>query len=114
MTQICADKIPQRLVFNKSDLLDKRLAGLLDRFHEDALTISAAKDVNIEALVKSIEANLLGNQQVSLILPYEQTALVSRLHNIAVIESEEYKEDGIYLKITISEADKHIIQAYIV
>jgi GTP-binding protein HflX len=39
--------------------------------------------------------------------------MVSRLHEIGDIESEDYREDGIYLSLNLAAKDKHLIAEYI-
>lgn len=113
LKSIGADHIPQLLVLNKSDLVDERMQTMLERYYDDSIALSAAKNIGIESLLEKIEDMLMDNTGYKLLLPYSQTALVSRLHDIAVIESEDYKEDGIHLQIVIPAMDKHLIQAYI-
>lgn len=113
LKSIGADNIPQILVLNKCDRLDERLVKLLERHFEDSIPISAALDQNIEALLQAIELKLLKNRSYSLKLPYQQTAMVSRLHEIGKIESEDYREDGIYLSVSIAAKDRHLIEPYL-
>lgn len=114
LTQIRAIGIPQIIVFNKTDLLNDQYLSLLVRRFPEAAFISASEDVNIDTLVAKIEARVLGNSQVKLLLPYDKAALVSRLHEIGSVISEEYKEDGIHLSVMISADDVYIIKDYLV
>ncbi len=112
LSQIKADAIPQILVFNKIDrMTDQYISLLVRRFPESAF-ISASQDINIGTLLAKMENKVLGNSSVKLRLPYDKTALVSKLHEIAVIKSEEYLEDGIYLEVEISGDDKHLVEEF--
>lgn len=113
LQQIKADIIPQILVLNKADLLDKVYQNLLKKRYPDAAMISAAQGINIDDLVSLVEHKALGNQTLSIKLPYDKTSLVSRLHEIAQIKSEEYREDGIYLNVEISSDDRYLIADFI-
>jgi GTP-binding protein HflX len=113
LKSIGAENIPQLLVLNKSDLVDERMQTILERYYDDSIALSAAKNIGIDTLLQKIEDMLMDNISYSLLLPYSQTALVSRLHDIAIIESEDYLEDGIHLKVIIPEMDMHLIQQYI-
>ncbi|MBP7310476.1 MAG: GTPase HflX [Candidatus Cloacimonetes bacterium] len=114
LSQLGADKIPQILVLNKTDMLDKNYQSLLaKRFAEGAL-ISAAHNTGITELLEMVEKLLLGNQILKLRLPYEKTALVSKLHEIAVIKSEDYREDGIFLEIEIGKDDRYLVAEYVI
>ncbi|MDY0337543.1 MAG: GTPase HflX [Candidatus Cloacimonadaceae bacterium] len=113
LISIGAQNIPQILVLNKRDQLDERMVKLLERYFEDSIAISAAEDQNIDVLLENIERKLLNNQSYAIRLPYSQTAMVSRLHEIGDIESEDYREDGIYLSLNLAAKDKHLIAEYI-
>ncbi len=110
---IGADGIEQIMVMNKCDLLDERMQKLLERYFEDAVFVSAAQGQGIEALLARLESSVLKNQSYQIKLPYAQTALVSRLHEIGRIDSEDYREDGIFLSVTVAAKDKHLIMPYL-
>ncbi len=114
LEQIGADKIPQILVLNKTDLLDKVYQSLMAKRFADAVLISAAQNIGITEMLERVEQLLLGNQLLTIRLPYEKTALVSKLHEIAVIKSEEYREEGIFLEVEIGKDDRYLIQDYII
>ncbi len=114
LTQIKAIDIPQILVFNKIDNLNDQLLSLLVRRFPEAAFISALGDRNIDTLLAKVEARVLGNQTMKLLLPYTKSALISKLHEIAVIKAEEYLEDGIHIEIQISKDDVYIVKDYIV
>ncbi len=110
---IGADGIEQIMVMNKCDLLDERMQKLLERYFEDAVFVSAAQGQGIDALLARLESSVLKNQSYQIKLPYAQTALVSRLHEIGRIDSEDYREDGIFLSVTVAAKDKHLIMPYL-
>ncbi len=113
LSSIGAEGIEQILVLNKCDALDERMQKLLQRYFEDGIFISAVQGTGIADLLQAIEHSLLKNQSYRLKLPYAQTALVSRLHEIGKIEAEDYREDGIYLTVIIAAQDRHLIQPYL-
>ncbi|MDD5536331.1 MAG: GTPase HflX [Candidatus Cloacimonetes bacterium] len=114
LKSIGAEGIPQLLVLNKSDLIDDRMKTIMERFYKDSVAISAAQNTGIEELLAKIEEILMDNRSYIVLLPYAQTALVSRLHDVGIIESEDYRDDGIHLKVIIPATDKHLIEKYIV
>lgn len=114
LKSIGAENIPQLLVLNKSDLVDTRLQSMLQRHYEDSIAISAANGDGIDQLLSKIESMLMDNRRYRLLLPYAQTALVSRLHDIAIIEEEDYLEDGIHLKVVVPAMDAHLVQDFVV
>lgn len=114
LSQIGAAEIPQILVLNKSDRVDPRLLALYEKVYSDAVLISAVTGQNTPLLLEKIETTLLGNALLKLRLPYAKTSLVSQLHDLGVIHQEDYREDGIYLEVTLSSADRYLVQDYIV
>ncbi len=113
LKEIKADNIKQVLVLNKIDKLEDRFVSLLEKRFPNAVCISAGANQNIDKLKDSIEKNLFNTDSYELKLPYDKTALVSKLHEIAIINREEYSEDGIYLEIEIDEDSKYLISEYI-
>lgn len=114
LESIGAKEIPQILVLNKSDKVDEMLCKLYESYHQDSISISAASATNITPLLEMVETQLMGNHTFSLRLPYDQTALVSRLHQIGKVNSEDYREDGIYLEVVLAAVDTYLIEKYIV
>ncbi len=113
LSQIKADAILQLLVFNKIDKLGDHLLSLLVRKFPDAAFISASEDVNIGTLITKVENLVLGNSLLKLKLPYDKSALASKLHDIAIVLSETYGEDGIHLEVQISRDDRYLVEPYI-
>lgn len=114
LSSIGALGIPQIIVLNKKDLVDNTLSKMLSKYYEDAVAISAAKNQGIEELLQKIEELLMENRLYHLHLPYTQSALVSRLHEIGKITQEDYKDDGIYLSVILGASDLYLIQDYII
>ena len=114
LQQIGADSIPQIIIFNKIDKVDAMFSSIIERRYPDAVFISAVNGTNIDKLIARIEEVLLGNKNLKLKIPYEKTSLVSKLHDIAEILSEDYKEDGIYLEVEISKDDKYLVENYVI
>jgi GTP-binding protein HflX len=112
LAQIKADSIKQIVVFNKTDCLDDKYLSLLVRHYPEAAFISAVENLNIDTLIAKVEAVLMGNRMMHLKLPYDKAALISKLHIIAVIHKEDYREDGIYLEVEIGKDDRYIVQEY--
>ncbi|MDZ4120881.1 MAG: GTPase HflX [Candidatus Cloacimonadaceae bacterium] len=114
LTKIGADQIRQILVFNKTDRLENNFLPFLEKGYPGAVCISAAQQTNLESLRTKIEELLFQTIGVKLLLPYEMTSLVSRLHEISEITSEDYREDGIHLNLNIEEQNMYLVKEYIV
>ncbi len=114
LAQIGAQNIKQLLVLNKADLLDDKYLALLNRQYPEAVLISARDNDNIPSLLMRVENVLLDNRHLKFFFPYSQGALVSRLHEIAVIQKEEYRADGTALEVLISSRDIHQFKDFVV
>jgi GTP-binding protein HflX len=112
LAQIKADGIKQIVVFNKTDCLDDKYISLLVRRFPEAAFISAVQNLNIDTLIAKVEAVLMGNKMMHIKLPYDKAALVSKLHTVAVVTSEDYREDGIYLELEIGKDDRYLAAEY--
>ena len=89
-------------VFNKTDLI-KEGEELPRDFHADKiLKMSAKTGEGIEDLKKTIE-NILQNQRVYLehTLSYKDAGKIALIRKLGEIKSEEYTDDGIFIKAYI-------------
>jgi len=111
--EIGANATPQILVLNKTDIVDDTFEKLVRSRFPEAVFISALQKSHIGDLLARIEAQLFQNLPCKVFLPYNQGSLASLLHEIAVIHKEEYRADGIYLEVTISAQDLHLIREYV-
>lgn len=112
LKKIEAHEIPQLLVLNKIDKLEETfLPFLLKRFPE-AICISAVNGLNIDMLIHKIENTLFNNQRLTLMIPYEKTSLVSRLHEVAEIISEQYEQAGILVTVSIEDQFRYLVKEY--
>jgi GTPase len=101
LNEIGASEREAILVLNKIDIAsDEQLQVLRVKF-PDAVEISAKKNVNLDGLLKSVQDNIFKNfVEAELLIPYNDAKLVSYLHDNKCVLTEEYRETGIYLKIS--------------
>jgi GTP-binding protein HflX len=114
LAQIGAQDIRQLLVLNKADLLDDKYLALMNRQYPEAVLISARDNDNIPSLLMRVENMLLDNRQIQLFFPYSQGSLVSKLHQIAVVQKEEYRDDGTWMEVLISSRDLHQFRDFVI
>jgi GTP-binding protein HflX len=113
LAEIEADKTPQLLIFNKTDLVEDSYVSFVTKAYPEAIFISALKQEHITDLTEKIERQLFQNQLYTIFLPYDKGSLASLLHEIGQIEKEEYRADGIYLEAVVSQEDIHRFQDYL-
>lgn len=114
LESIGAGEIPQLLVLNKVDLVDPLHLKLISKYYKGSVAISARTGDNLDELLEMIEEKLYASMNYRIKLPYEQTALVSRMHDLGKIISEDYLEDGIHLEVSLPRMYSHLIKDYIV
>ena len=113
LAEIEADKTPQLLIVNKTDLVEDSYVSFVTKAYPEAIFISALKQEHITDLTEKIERQLFQNQLYTIFLPYDKGSLASLLHEIGQIEKEEYRADGIYLEAVVSQEDIHRFQDYL-
>ncbi len=106
----CAGK-PVINVLNKCD---KALNLAEFDFFKNAVKISALTGEGIDALLSAIAAALPRNRKrVQLLLPFDRLALAS-IAREGVVHAEEYREDGLFLDVTVALSELKKLFDYIV
>lgn len=115
LKEIGAESKPVITVYNKIDKLppDSKLADRL-ALEEDTVCISAAKKLNLETLQQMIETHLKSKAvEVTLCIPYAETAKAAQLHETANVLEQEYTENGAVMKVILPVEDLEAYNEYI-
>lgn len=115
LKEIGAETKPVITVYNKIDKLppDSKLADRL-ALEEDTVCISAAKKLNLESLQQMIESQLKSKAvEVTLCIPYAETAKAAQLHETANVLEQEYTENGTVMKVILPVEDLEAYNEYI-
>lgn len=115
LKEIGAETKPVITVYNKIDKLppDSKLADRL-ALEEDTVCISAAKKLNLETLQQMIESHLKSKTvEVTLCIPYVETAKAAQLHETANVLEQEYTENGAVMKVILPVEDLEAYNEYI-
>ena len=98
LDQIEAD-VPEILVFNKIDRIDKASLNYLTEKYQDAIFVSSTKGTNIKKLISEITTNVFGNlNEVSLIISPKD---LDQLHKYSSIISVKNIEEGLEVIVEI-------------
>lgn len=100
------------LVLNKIDKANETVCEKIKNAykHIDIIEISAKEDINLEELLKKMCEKVPSIlRKVKLIIPYTEQSLVAFLHENAIVEIEEYLEDGTSI---LAEVDDKIYNKY--
>ncbi len=115
LKEIGAETKPVITVYNKIDKLppDSKLADRLT-LEEDSVCISAAKKLNLETLQQMIESHLKSKAvEVTLCIPYAETAKAAQFHETANVLEQEYTENGTVMKVILPVEDLEAYNEYI-
>ena len=115
LKEIGAETKPVITVYNKIDKLppDSKLADRL-ALEEDTVCISAAKKLNLETLQQMIETHIKSKAvEVTLCIPYAETAKAAQLHETANVLEQEYTENGAVMKVILPVEDLEAYNEYI-
>lgn len=115
LKEIGAETKPVITVYNKIDKLppDSKLTDRLAK-EEDTVCISAAKKLNLETLQQMIETHLKSKAlEVTLCIPYAETAKAAQLHETANVLEQEYTENGAVMKVILPVEDLEVYNEYI-
>ena len=115
LKEIGAETKPVITVYNKIDKLppDSKLAERL-ALEEDTVCISAAKKLNLESLQQMIESHLKSKAvEVTLCIPYAETAKAAQLHETANVLEQQYTENGTVMKVILPVEDLEAYNEYI-
>lgn len=115
LKEIGAETKPVITVYNKIDKLppDSKLADRL-ALEEATVCISAAKKLNLESLQQMIESHLKSKAvEVTLCIPYAETAKAAQLHETANVLEQEYTENGTVMKVILPVEDLEAYNEYI-
>jgi GTP-binding protein HflX len=115
LKEIGAETKPVITVYNKIDKLspDSKLTDRL-ALEEDTVCISATKKLNLETLQQMIESHLKSKAvEVTLCIPYAETAKAAQLHETANVLEQEYTENGAVMKVILPVEDLEAYNEYI-
>lgn len=105
LNSLGASEAPRIEVLNKCDLFDDNA----DRM-PGALRISAATGTNVDELLLLIERELdAGTQEVRLLIPFSNYGLLSRLHAMGSVLSQEHGDEGVTVVMRIKPQDVSFI-----
>lgn len=94
-----AEKIPRLYVMNKSDLIEEENIKI-PRINGDEIWMSAADGRGIPELLFMIVNKVYENNvTMEVLLPFARGDLLNRVHKEANVLEEEYRADGIFLKV---------------
>ena len=114
MQSLGAGDKPIITVFNKNDLPQPTEIEGPSYLSERILHVCAYEEAGQAEVLKAIEEVL--DQQMhptELLLPYEKGGILNLLHENGSVMEEEYRDNGIYVKVQLKNTDLGRYQAYV-
>ena len=117
LEDIGAGGIPRIFIFNKADRLEEEKSSRVSipiLTEEDGrITMSAKSEADLALLVKTIEEKINENRrECTLLIPYTEGALLSRLKKDADMQVLNYLEGGTLVKAVLKEEDYGKLREY--
>jgi GTP-binding protein HflX len=96
LSEIGADRVPCRLVMNKTDRLGPEQRAELEALFPDAWFVSAKRRDDV-SLVRALIIDFFESRyaEAELTVPYSDQRLVSEMHEQGRVVTERYEEDGV-------------------
>ena len=108
--ELGAGDIPRIVVYNKADKCG--MEGL-PRVREGQIHMAAASGCGLEELVGLITDEVYQNQvETELLLPYDKGNIASYFMENAAVLAQEYRNEGIYLKVSCHKGDAEKYREY--
>ena len=102
LAQLEANKNPILTVYNKCDVAGEAVEGA----GQDSVAISAITGMGMDSLKTAITEKLSEMRvEISVVLPLDAGALISRIYANGHVHECEYKEDGIHINATVTMED---------
>jgi len=98
-------------VYNKCDNLAGSIA--VDP-NPNKIIVSAHSGYGLEKLIDKIENELSSTINLDILIPYDKMDVLSKIRKNGNIISQDYREDGVYIKADIDKKDVYLIKGYIV
>jgi GTP-binding protein HflX len=113
--EIDAQRIPEIVVINKCDLADPHVLGRLQRREKHVVLVSALTGEGLPDLLQVLEDEVPHpDVLVSVVLPYDQGSLVSRIHTEGEVLTEEHLETGTRMEARVGPSLAADLNAYLV
>ena len=110
LKELEAGDIPMIYVYNKADLIGMEN---LPKVRENQIYLSAVNGIGIEELAGMIQDKVYADRVAcEFLIPYEKGNVTSYLCNNCTILIQEYRENGVYMKVECHRQDAERYQVY--
>ncbi|HKA05139.1 MAG TPA: GTPase HflX [Acidimicrobiales bacterium] len=104
LAEIDADRVPELLVFNKSDVAGDEAARLAN-LHPGSVAVSARSGAGIDDLLRVLSDRLRALASVvELLVPYERGDVLAAVHREGEVVSQTHTEGGVRVRARLDDA----------
>jgi GTP-binding protein HflX len=104
LAEVDTDEIPELVVFNKTDLVDRDRVVELRGLEPDAVFVSAATGAGLEALLEAIGARLPRPQiHLRVTIPFDRGDIVTAVHERGDVIDVSYTEAGTVIEARVDK-----------
>lgn len=110
LKELNTGEIPRIVVYNKAD---KCALEEIPKVREEQIYMAAVSGCGLEELVELIRKKVYSSQvEAEFLLPYDQGSVASYFMENAAVLAQEYREDGIWLRVNCHKGDADKYQKY--
>ena len=114
LAEIGADRVPEFVVFNKSDLVDDGGASLVDDV-PGSVAVSAAQKTGLDVFLRTLADRMRAISTVTeLVVPYERGDVIAAVHREGEVVSTEDAGNGLRVRARLSQASAGRLREFVV
>ena len=104
LADVEATDVKEVIVINKADIADPEVVDRIRRHERHSIAVSARTGQGIDELIRLIADELpQPDVVVSVLVPYEEGQLVSRIHEEGELLTSEHEESGTRLTARVND-----------
>jgi len=114
LAEIGADRVPEFVVFNKSDLVDDGGASLVEDV-PGSVAVSAAQKTGLDVFLRTLADRMRAITTVTeLVVPYERGDVIAAVHREGEVVSTEDAGNGLRVRARLSQASAGRLREFVV
>lgn len=113
LAEIGADRVPEFIVFNKSDILSDGGRELVAQ-HEGSVAVSARTGAGLEEFLRRLADRMRSISRVTeLLVPYERGDIVASVHREGEVLSVSDEDEGLRIRARLSSASEGRLREFV-
>jgi GTP-binding protein HflX len=114
LAEIGADRVPEFVVFNKSDLVDDGGDSLVEEV-PGSVAVSAARGTGLDVFMRTLADRMRAISTVTeLVVPYERGDIIAAVHREGEVVSTEDAGNGLRVRARLSQASAGRLREFVV